>query len=198
RLHRGERGSSVPVLGDAWASAFCGTQPRLEPCRATRRLRLPLALDDGLHIAQPGGQGGFHRLTTPGSNSLQTRATPVPLLGPLTAGHPTPAERTFGRPWAAWAPCFHGTGHTEPTGAAMEGARWVPEEGLQGLSKLHIGISSQGLSGAYHISWDNLILESPLQQHLQSVQHLISPCPSRLGMAIRVSCHPALTRPAHW
>src|SRR5262249_6463080 len=109
------------------------------------------------------GQGRFHRLTTPGSNSLQTRATPVPLLGPLTAGHPTPAERTFGGPWAAWAPCFHGTGHTEPTGAAMEGARWVPEEGLQGLSKLHIGISSQGLSGAYHISWDNLILESPLQ-----------------------------------
>src|SRR5262249_50344830 len=162
RLHRGARGLRVTVLGDEWASDFCGTQTRREPCRAKLRLRLPLASDDGLHIAQHGGQVGFHRLTTTGSKSIQTRETTVQLLGTLTDGPPTPAERTFCVPLAAWAPFFHGTGHKEPTGAAIEGSSCVHEECLQGISKLHISISSQGLSGAYHISWDNLILESPL------------------------------------
>jgi hypothetical protein len=161
RLHRGERVISVTVLGNELASDFCGTQTRIEPCRAKLRIRLTLAIDDGFHIAQQGGQVGFHRLTTTGSKSIQTRETTVQLMGTLTDGHPTPAERTFCVPLAAWAQFFHGTGHKEPTGAAIEGSSCVHEECLKGISKLHIGISSHGLSGAYHISWDNLILESP-------------------------------------
>src|SRR5262245_24005722 len=59
----------------------------------------------------------------------------------------------------------HGTGHKEPTGAAFERSSCFHEECLQVIGKLHMDTSRKGLSGAYHISWDNLILESPLVEH---------------------------------
>src|SRR5215831_867527 len=64
-------------------------------------------------------------------------------------------------------------GHKEPTSAAFERTRCVQEECLKGIGEFHIGISSKGLSGAYHVIWDNLILESPLeavQKHM--LEHL--------------------------
>ena len=59
-LHRGERGISVPLLGDELASDFCGTQTGREPGRATLRIRRTLTIDDGFYITQQGGQVGFY------------------------------------------------------------------------------------------------------------------------------------------
>jgi hypothetical protein len=74
-LHRGERGISVTVLGDELASDFGGTQTGIKPCRATLRISLTLAIDNGFHIAQQGRQVGFHGLTPTGGKSIQARET---------------------------------------------------------------------------------------------------------------------------
>jgi hypothetical protein len=103
-LHRGERVISVTVLGDALASDCCGTQTGREPCRAQLRIRLALAIDNGFHIAQQGGQGGFHGLTPTGGKGLQARETTVQLMGAFTDGHPAPAECTFRTSLATWVP----------------------------------------------------------------------------------------------
>src|SRR5262249_48015341 len=168
RLHRGERVSSVTVLGDALASDFCGAQTGREPCRAQLRLRLTLASDEGLQLVQQGRPVGFHRLTATGSKGIQTCATTCQLRQALTDSHSAPAERTFRVSLSAWSQFLHGTGQKEPTGAALERASCFHEECLKGIGKLHMDTSSKGLSGAYHISWHNLILESPLHHFLLS------------------------------
>ena len=91
-LYRGERGIRVTFLGDELASDFRGTQTGIEPGRAKLRVRLTLAIDDGFHIGQQGGQAGFHGLPTPGGEGIQTRETTVQLMGALTNGDPAPAE----------------------------------------------------------------------------------------------------------
>ena len=94
-LHRGERGIRITVLGDELASDFCGTQTGREPCRAKLRISLTLTIDNGLHITQPGGQGGFHGLAPTGGKGIQARETTCHLMGALTDGHPAPAEFPF-------------------------------------------------------------------------------------------------------
>ena len=158
---RGERGISVTMLGHELASDFCGTPPGIEPCRAQLRSSLTLAIDTGFHITQHGGQGGVHGLTTTGGKGIETRETTFQLIGALTDGHPAPAAFTFRAPLSAWSQAFDCTGHQEPPGAAFEGASCVQAECLKGIGEFHMSTASKGLSGAYHIIWDNLILESP-------------------------------------
>jgi len=137
-LHRGERGISVTVLGDELASDFCGTQTRIEPCRAKLRISLTLAIDDGFHIAQQGGQVGFYGLTPTGGKGIQTRETTFQLMGALTDSHPAPAEFPFRASLAAWSQFFDCPGHKEPTGAAFEGASCVYEECLKRIGEFHM------------------------------------------------------------
>src|SRR5712691_924936 len=102
-------------------------------------------------------------------------------IGALADGYTAPAECTLCAPLATRAEFFDGACHKDPAGTACEGPRRVHEQGFEGIRALHRGTSSKWLSGVYHGSWDNLILESPLTtSHLSTKPKVttrrLSPC----------------------
>ena len=147
RLHRGECGIRVALLGDQLASDFGGTQTGIQTRRAKLGVGLALAIHEGFDIGEQLGQMVFYALPTTGRKGIKTREAAGQFMGTFADRHAAPAKVAFRAPLPTWPQLFDRTCHKEPASATFEGLSCFHEQGLEGIGSFHIETSSMQLAG---------------------------------------------------
>ena len=98
RVHSGQGGISVALVGDELSAYFRCAQTGRETVGTERWVGVTLAIDKRFDIGQQVGEMRFHRFATACRKGIETGEPALQLVEPFAKGHTAPSEFPFRPP----------------------------------------------------------------------------------------------------